>query len=207
LSVTAGNILESNCKRCGEYESQSHEDLDELRSARKLIKILQKALSVYPSTNNAYENDPVSSKTSSKPENSKKWFLVTARNQTFNPNKSNKHTAATSDQTVRTANWFSLLSKLQVDNIDLHGPPKQDESIPVQSTHNAEKHHKIGIKIPTILNGTLSYNDNRNSTLAKKTKTMCVSGSNCKEHKVRVVGDSHLKGSARRIDQFITSKF
>jgi hypothetical protein len=140
-------------------------------------------------------------------KNFKEWSLVTARYHTFNPNKSNEHTAVTSDQTIRTVHRFSLLPKLQVFNMDLHGPQEQDESIPAQSTHNAEKHHKIDIKIPRIINRTLSYNDNRNSTSAKKTKKVCVSGSNCREHKVRVVGDSHLKESATRIDQFLTSKF
>jgi hypothetical protein len=36
-----------------------------------------------------------------------------------------------------------------------------------------------------------------------------VSGSNpnTKEHKARVLGDSHLKETGTRIDQFLTSKF
>ena len=45
--------------------------------------------------------------------------------------------------------------------------------------------------------------------LAKKKKIVCVAGSNLntKEHKVKVLCDSHLKDTAARIDQFLTSKF
>jgi hypothetical protein len=64
-------------------------------------------------------------------------------------------------------------------------------------------------KIPTIINGRLNYKENRNPTSAKKKKTARVSGSNLntREHKVRVLGDSHLKETAARIDQFLSSKF
>jgi hypothetical protein len=65
LSEITGQIHESNCKKCSEYESQLREALDELGSARKIIEILQKELSIYPSTSNACGNDPVPPKASS----------------------------------------------------------------------------------------------------------------------------------------------
>jgi len=46
LSEPTGNIHESNCKKCSEYESQLCEVLNELGSARKIIEILQKELSI-----------------------------------------------------------------------------------------------------------------------------------------------------------------
>jgi len=48
-----------------------------------------------------------------------------------------------------------------------------------------------------------------NPTSAAKKKLMCVSKlyPNTKENKVRVLGDSHLKEIAAKIDQFLTSKF
>jgi hypothetical protein len=58
------------------------------------------------------------------------------------------------------------------------------------------------------VNRRLNYKENRN-TLATKKKSTRVSGPypNNKENKVRVLGDSHLKDTAARIDQFLTSKF
>ena len=181
--------------------------LDELGSARKIIEVLQKELSIYPPTNHACGNVPVHPKATSKPVNSTEWTLVPARNYFHSQNKSNKHTNTTSNQTIKTANRFSLLPNLEVDNMVLHGPHEQNKSTPVQTTSDTKKHHNTGIKIPTIINGRLNYKENRNSTLAKK-KTTRVSGPNpnTKEHKVRVVGDSHLKETAARIDQFLTSK-
>jgi hypothetical protein len=71
----------------------------------------------------------------------------------LNPNKSNKHTAVASDQTIKTANQFSLLPNPEVDNMDLNRPQEQTKLTQVQNTHNTKKHHKISIKIPTIING------------------------------------------------------
>jgi hypothetical protein len=208
LPEISGNFHESSCKKCSKYESQLNEALDELGSARKIIEILQKELSIHLPTNNARGNVPVQLKAYSKPVNSTEWTLVHPRNYFHNQNKSNKHINTTSDLTIRTANRFSVLPNLEVDNIVLHGPYEQNKSTPVQTTSDIKKHN-TGIKIPTIINGRLNYKENRNSTSAKEKKATRVSGSNpiTKEHKVRVLGDSHLKETAARIDQFLTSKF
>jgi hypothetical protein len=147
LSEPTGNIHESNCKKCSEYESQLCEVLNELGSARKMIKILQKELSIYPPTNNTRGNVLVQPEASSKPVNSTEWTLVPARNFFHNQNKSNKHTNMNSDQTIRTANRFSLLPNLEVDNMVLHGPYEQSKLSPLQTTSNTKDHHNTGIII------------------------------------------------------------
>jgi len=208
LSEITGNIHETNCKKCSEYESQLCEVLDELGSARKIIEILQKELSSHSPTNEC-GNVPVRLKASSKPVNFTEWTLVPAMNYFHNQNKTNKHTNISRDQTIKTANRFSLLPNLEVDDMVLHGPYEQNELTPVQTTSGTKKHHNTGIKIPTVINGRLNYKENRNSTLATKKKSTRISGPypNTKENKVRVLGDSHLKETAARIDQFLTSKF
>ena len=120
-----------------------------------------------------------------------------------------KATNTNSDQTIRTANRFSLLPNLEVDNMVLHGPYEHSKLSPLQTASETKDHHKPGIKILMIINGRLNYKENRNPTSAKKKKTARVYGfnPNTKEHKVRVLGDSHLKETAARIDQFLTSKF
>ena len=102
-SEITGNNHESNCRQCSEYVVQLNKVLDELGSARKIIEILQRELSIYPS------NNPVPPKASSKPVNSTEWTLVPTRNHTRNPNKSGKHKVAASDQIIKTANRFSVL--------------------------------------------------------------------------------------------------
>ena len=183
--------------------------LNELRSARKIIEILQKELSIYSPNNNVCGNALVQSKVSSKPVNSSEWTPVPARNSFQNENKSNKHTNVNSAQTIRTENCFSLLSYQEVDSMILHEPYEQRKPSSLQTVLDTKDHHNIGIKIPTIINGRLNYKENRKQMLAKKKKTVCVAGSNLntKEHKVKVLGDSHLKDTAARIDQFLTSKF
>jgi len=117
----ASNINESSCKRCTEYESQVCEALDELGSARKIIEILQKELSAYPTTNNACVSDPISPKTSDKSVNSAEWTLVPTKKYSSNSRNSNKHITVLSNQTIKTANRFTWLHNLEVENTVLHG--------------------------------------------------------------------------------------
>jgi hypothetical protein len=65
--------------------------LNEIGSARKIIEILQKELSIYPPINNACGNVLVQPEASRKAVNSTEWTLVPARNSFHNQNKSNKH--------------------------------------------------------------------------------------------------------------------
>jgi hypothetical protein len=202
FSGNTGNINESSCKKCTEYESQLSEALDELGSARKIIEILQKELSIYPSTNNTCVSDTISLKAFDNPANSTKWTLVPTRSYSPNYNSINKHTAVPSSHSIKTANRFTLLHNLDFENTVLHGRHEQYKSTPVQTTRNTEIQGNAGIKIPTIINGRLSFSHNKNKISTKKKKSTCASGPNpiIKEHKVKVIGDSHLKNIAVGID-------
>jgi hypothetical protein len=112
LSENSGNIHESNCKQCSEYVLQLNEALDELGSARKIIDILQKELSLHPTSNNVGVNDPASAKASSKPVTETEWTLVSSRNYSSNPNNSDKHKVVSSVQFIKTANRFSMLPNI-----------------------------------------------------------------------------------------------
>ena len=116
-----------------------------------------------------------------------------------------------SSHTFKTANHFALLHNLDSENTVLHGRQEQYKSTPVQTTRNTEIQGEAGNKIPTIINGRLSFNHNKNTISKNKKKSTCASDPNLiiKEHKVKVkvIGDSHLKKIAVGIDQFLTSKF
>jgi hypothetical protein len=66
----------------------------------------------------------------------------------------------------------------------------------------------MGMKIPTIIGGRLTHSDNWKLTPVKK-ETACIPGANLnnKEHKVKIVGDSHLRGTATKIHQYLNTKF
>jgi hypothetical protein len=60
LSESKGNINETVCKKCSEYETQLKEVLDELGSVGTIIEILQKELITSTITKIVYGNDLVS---------------------------------------------------------------------------------------------------------------------------------------------------
>jgi hypothetical protein len=202
-----GNINESVCKKCSEYETQLKEVLDELGLAQTVIKILQKELPTSTTIKNAYGNDLVSKEGFGKQVNTRVWTLVTSKNYTVKPNKSDKCETATSDQLITTTNRFTPLSNPEINNADSSGLQEQSE-LSTQNMHKTMKQHRIGIKIPMIVNGRIMNSDDRNPTTAKKNVTY-VSGTNFnnKEHKVKIVGDSHHRGTATRIDQYLNTKF
>jgi len=74
--------------------------------------------------------------------------------------------------------------------------------------NRTKKQHRIGMKIPTIISGRLTHSDNWKPTLAKK-ETAHVPGTNLKnkEHKVKIVHDSHLRGTATKINQYLNTNF
>jgi hypothetical protein len=141
--------------------------------------------------------------------NPKEWTLVAVRNNPFQSNKSDKYIVTMSDPIIKIANRFLLLTNLEVDSEDPCGPQKWNDSIPAQTTQNAGKLLKEGTRIQMISSGRLSHIGRRNLTVAKKKKITSVSDPNLnsKEHKVKVIGDSHLKDTAIKIDQFLTTKF
>jgi hypothetical protein len=118
---------------------------------------------------------------------------VTSKNYIVKPNKSDKCEIATSDQLITTTNRFTPLSNLEV-NEDSSGLQEQSEGISNQNMLKTKKQHRIDTKIPTIVYGRMTHSDDRNPTATKKEKTH-LSGTNLsnKEHKVKIVGDSHLR--------------
>jgi hypothetical protein len=70
------------------------------------------------------------------------------------------------------------------------------------------KQDRIVMKIPTIVGGRLTHSDNWKPTPTKK-ETAHVPGTclNNKEHDVKIVGNSHLIGTATKIDQYLNTKF
>jgi len=140
--------------------------------------------------------------------NTKEWTLVSSKNYIVKPNKNDKCESTSPDQLIRTMKRFSSLSNLQANNIDSSGLQEQKEWISTQDMNRTKKQHRIGMKIPTIVGGRLMHSDNWKPTLLKR-EMAHVPGTNLnnKEHKVKIVGDSHLRGTATKIDKYLNKKF
>jgi lysophospholipase L1-like esterase len=73
---------------------------------------------------------------------------------------------------------------------------------------NAMTQCEIGMNIPTIVGGKLMYNATRKPTPTVKTSTHTFNASPTgKKLKVKVVGDSHLKGIAIKIGQYLNTRY
>ena len=167
LSKSKGNINESVCEKCSEYETKLKEDLAELGSAGTIIELLQKEL-LTSTTKYACGNDLVSTEGSAKQVNTKEWTPVLSKNYIAKPNKRDKCKTAASGQLTTTTNRFTQLSNLEVNNSNSIGLQEQSEWISTQNMHKTKKQHRIGIKIPTIVNGRITHNDDRNPTAARR---------------------------------------
>jgi hypothetical protein len=110
------------------------------------------------------------------------------------------------NQIIKTTDRYTPLTR--VINVDSNGPQEQSEWTSTQNMHKTKKQQKIGIKIPTIVNGRIKHSDDGNPTAARKktTKATCTNFNN-KEHKVKIVGDSHHGETATMIDHHLNTKF
>jgi len=148
--------------------------------------------------------------------NSKEWTVVTKSNHkaTLNKQERSENTVVrvrksvkfkytTSEQNIMTPNPFTPLSNLK-GNGDPSKPQEQNQET---STQNKNQ-QKTGTKTPMIINGTITNSEDRNPIVKKKKRTHLLGSSrNNKEHKVKIIGDSHFREIAARIDQYLNTKF
>jgi hypothetical protein len=72
---------------------------------------------------------------------------------------------------------------------------KQTKQISTQNMNTTPNQHKKGMKIPTIINGRLISGGDRKPTTRKKEEIKSSTGTRT-SHKVKILGDSHLRGIA-----------
>ena len=201
-------ISECACSKCSVYKTQLKDALEELESARMIIDVLQTELLTTPTTKNACGTGSVSVQEYNKQGKTKEWTLVSSKNNSIKPNKNNECEFISPNQPIMTTIRFTLLSNLQTNDEDSSGTQEREKQISTQSMNGTTNQHRIGMKIPTIVGGKIKDSGNPKTTPTKK-KTACTPGTsiNNKEHKVRILGDSHLRGTATKIDQNLNTKF
>jgi CRISPR-associated protein Cas8b1/Cst1 subtype I-B len=76
------------------------------------------------------------------------------------------------------------------------------------TTKNAVCHQIGSYKIPTIRNGIVKNSDIQKPFKTKSKPQRAKSDKSIKcDHKVHIIGDSHLKGSANNINQYLNTNF
>ena len=76
----------------------------------------------------------------------------------------------------------------------------------IHSTIEPTKQRCHGSKIPTIVNGRINHFINKKPT-KKPSTSKCNPKFRTTNHKVRIIGDSHLKSATTRINQYLNTKF
>jgi len=111
-----------------------------------------------------------------------------------------------------TTNRFTPLYNLQANNVEsnglqtLQGQKKQTRQISTQNKKKTPNQHRKGMKIPTIINGRLINGDNWKPTTKKKEEKTSTTGTSI-SHRVKILGDSHLRETSSKIDQYLNTKY
>jgi hypothetical protein len=184
---------QSNCNDCVKYECELEELTQELSSAKKIIQLLQEELNtridpMVARTSTNGRHSYVSSNFSSD-FNNNNWVIVTDKSR--KPKKLNRTSLDQPPIPVKPlTNRYHALHNLQHDTV----------------RNTFEQAH--GKKIPTIINGTVTSNQDkdRHKDIASKQHTG-LQGPKFSQHTVQLIGDSHLSDSATRINQYLPSNY
>jgi hypothetical protein len=107
------------------------------------------------------------------------------------------------------SNHFSPLDNLKMIREEEEITTNNKVNSTTTTTMKRVSRQQTGInKIPTIINGRVSNRDIRNPSKTKP-KPPCAKldrSTKC-DHKVHIIGDSHLKGSAIKINQYLKTNF
>ena len=151
------------CHKCGEYEEQLKQVINELSSAKTIIRILQKELCSTRNIGNMCVRNQIVTKGPGKKQITKEWALITPKNNTEKPrahDKRNKNKFTTFNQPITTTNRFILLSNLEEDNTESTEFQNQEQHAQIHKIHKSMKQQTTGQTIPTIVNGQAQYTVN-----------------------------------------------
>jgi len=202
LPPTKDKINESICKNCNAYESHLKKVLEELETARAIIDILQREVHTTTTTENTCDEQT----------NTKGWTTVSSRNNSIKTIKSSLCKPKVTEQYIVTTNRFTPLNNLQASNAESNGLQtlqvlrKQKRQTSTKTTNETSNQHRKGMKIPTITNVRLIYGGDWKPTTRKKEEGKSSTGTRTSD-KVKILGDSHLRGTASKIDQYLNTKF
>ena len=204
-----------NCANCASMGKQLHSALLELKSAEAIISLLRedvKNTTLGSSADPQYlapSCETSECETSEYEQTSEKWTSVVCKNSKIKVTCDRK--MVNIQQHLVSTNRFAPLSTLtenQEDMMEQASKCKRPQSI--NPTMESTLQHSTGWKIPTIVNGRIINNFNNNKKPIRKINNQLRTPSQRSAkriHKVEIIGDSHLKGSAVKINQYRNTKF
>jgi hypothetical protein len=203
------NYME-NCVICEDYEIQLKEALSELSLAHVIIRLLQNELIMSTTSKRADGNILFStSNMGVRVDNNKEWTRVSPKKKHIEKsNKRSKGEIVSIGHLITTTNCFTLLHNLDNQADRWEGQECSEWILSTKNITKVRKQHNSGVRIPTIINGRIINSGNRNPSLLMK-KTTHVAGSKWinVDNNVRIIGDSHLRDTAARINQYFNAKF
>jgi len=157
------NLNHFVCYKCSNYEEKLKEVIDELSSAKMIIKILQIELHSTRTIENTCTRNQIATEGPGKTPITKEWALITPKINTKKPqmhDERNKNKITTTDQPITPANHFTPLYNLEEDTTESNGYQNHEDQAQMHKIHKSTKQQTIGLKIPSTVNGQLQYTDN-----------------------------------------------
>jgi hypothetical protein len=198
-----------NCANCILVKEQLPSALLELKCARTIISLLRDDINKgnAPETTKFPKPSPPC-ELSGYEQAGDKWIPVV---RSCNKNKQPPTvTSMTTVQSHMSSNRFTPLTSLNESHAD-------EVSLTCNcawssSTNSMKRKNTIqpsaGNKIPTIINGRVMNGGIKNPSWSIKNSSRVPGNKISKyDHKVKIIGDGHFKGSAARINQYLNTKF
>jgi len=197
-----------NCINCVSMKDQLHSALLELKTANTIISLLRE--DIIKATAREATNLPKPSMPggSSKHERTHIGWIPVVHNSSKGK-KTPMTPSRTTEKSYRSSNRFTPLANLPENLHDeVHPTSNHEWTSSSKATKESTSKPSTGYKIPTIVNGRVTTEENKKPVwTTKKPARVTVTKTNKRDHKVRIIGDSHLKGSAVRINQYLNTKF
>ena len=136
-----------------------------------------------------------------------KWIPVV---HSFNKKKKTPTVSAmATEQSCMSSNRFTPLTNLSENQtVEINPMSNCEWSSATNSMKKNIIHPSAGNKIPTIINGRVTNVETKKPSSSLKNSSRVPGNKiNRYDHKVKIIGDSHLKGSAARISQYLNTKF
>ena len=192
-----------NCANCVLKDQQLQFALIELKSAQTIISILQEDIK-HRSASFFQQTTVRDTKTREDSQGNQKWETISYKNtrnkKSHDPQVRKRHYS----DSYCTANRYAPLSNLKDTEEDIMCMDNPSRTSLLSATPLIQQ--RTGSSVPTILNGTVIHKPG-----SKTAKNVCNIQANSSvrliEHKVKIIGDSHLKGSAARINQYLNTKY
>ena len=188
-SQTSELLTRDKCLKCIEMEARLATALRDLLIAETIISMLSADLKLNSAPTVTDEPNL----------NLSKWSTVGNKISVYSQNKT--QTTAKVNCNIVTSNRFSPLEYSEDLQAEVSATTNKEQ------TFLSPQHHEGSFNIPTILNGVVNVPKKRQSPNVKHSVIPHLKSHNTKSRHIRIIGDSHLKGTAGKLKLHLNSQF